>query len=208
MHHLELKMYFSERCSALRIQRGMIPALLKFNNSNKALRRFDAFLQGAYDDEELIARIRATAEFGGEEFDRVLEVARHRQRCDQRERQLVNELHARREFMPHVYVDHENRIPNSIFVVALTGPRVFKILNLPDHILVIQDLAQRREAVRNFLAEYITTPPERNLLRSPFGKATRMLYRETYDTYLVFDFAAKAFTETREGSPGPGNATW
>lgn len=209
MHRIELKMYFSERCSALRIQRGQIPALLNLTNPNKALRRFDAFLDGGYDDEDLIARIRATTEFGGEEFDRILEEARHRQRCNQRERELADELRARREFVPHVYVDHENRVPRPIFAVAFAGgAHVFKILALPDHILAIEDLAQRRSAVEHFLTDYITNPPERNLLRSPFGNATRMLYRETYDTYVIFDLAAMAFTGTGEGSPRPGRVVW
>ncbi|MFN5876923.1 MAG: hypothetical protein ACK45E_11675, partial [Ignavibacteria bacterium] len=91
--------------------RGQIPALLQLANVNKTLRRYDALLAGGLHDHDLLDRIRRCEPLAGEHFDEVVDATRAHIERARREQLLAQELKRRREFTPHLWVIHENKIP-------------------------------------------------------------------------------------------------
>lgn len=77
--------YLQMRCETQGIRRGAIPQLLGYSNSNKALRRYDAFLAGAFDDAEMLSRLRSCSQLVGDGFEQALAESIAEQKLDSRE---------------------------------------------------------------------------------------------------------------------------
>ncbi|MBS1562116.1 MAG: hypothetical protein JSS89_10960, partial [Bacteroidetes bacterium] len=126
---MHLQRFLCERMAALGIRRRDIPRLLNATNPNTMLHRFDALMRGSMDNASLLAALR-TSVLAGEEyaasFDAALSATEHQQRVDAEEGERMREMQARRDFVPHVWVEHERRVPEPIFVVVWFGVEPYK----------------------------------------------------------------------------------
>lgn len=198
-----LPAYLAQQCAAHSIRRGQIPALLGLTNPNKALRRYDALLEGGLHDADLIARLRACPLLAGEGLDAAIEETRRAIERDARERRLAAELRARRTFRPHLWVIHENTVPSPIFVVGFFGIDTFKRIELPEHVASDPHVGSQLVALARFLTDNFR---DKGYLWSPFGRPTQVLFRDTYDHSYVFDVATRAFTHELHEPPPIGRA--
>lgn len=199
-----LHTYLAQQCAANGIRRGQIPALLQLANVNKTLRRYDALLAGGLHDLDLLDRIRRCEPLAGEHFDEVVETTRAHNERARREQLLAAELKRRREFTPHLWVIHENKIPSPIFPVAMFGIDTFKRVEIPEHILGIEHMGPRLIDMASWLIENLRNA---RYLTSLFGRPTQIVYRDTYDHSYVFDVATRCWVDELHEPPARVTAT-
>jgi len=204
---MDIKQYLERQCALNNIRRGHIPKLLGYTNAAKALRRYDAFVSGMLDDEEFADRIRACAQLAGSGFDEALARTAHMQRVNAREQLFVEELHKRYAFVPHVWFEHERSYPSPIFIVAMFGEEHFRRLDLPEEMQSFYLTAGWVFDVRSIVKDFIESHPEHRLLRGPFGKAVRVIIRDTYDHGFVYDIASLELLGERHSAPRVGRIT-
>lgn len=185
---MDIKQYLERQCALNSIRRGDIPRLLHYANSAKALRRYDAFVGGEIADEAFADRIRACPLLAGAEFDLALANTAHMQRANTRELLMQQELRKRIKFVPHVWFEHERKYPSPIFVVAMFGEEHFRKLDLPEEMQSFYLTAGWVFDVRSIVKDFIESNPNHRLLRGPFGRAVRVIIRDTYDHGFVYDF--------------------
>ncbi len=206
---MHLQRFLRERMAALGLCRRDIPRLLNATNPNTTLLRFDALMRSSIDDASLLAALRTSVLVGEEyaaAFDASLAATEHQQRVDADESARVREMQARRDFVPHVWVEHERRVPEPIFVVAWLGIDLFKRMDLPAWAVAAEQEVDRLLDVARFLRDVPTDPSMRTLMKGPFGRATHFHFRTTYDEYYVYSIAEQCFIERREGRP-PSSAS-
>ncbi len=199
---MTIDQYLEKEWTAHGIARGRIPALLGFSNPNKALRRYDAFLAGAFDDADMLSRLRSCSLLAGDGFDQALAESIAKQELERRERALEQELKDRRSFVPHLYAEHEKRIPeHPFFAIAFLGINHFKRIDVPEEIMNIEDTGQRLLAVKEFIDNLVDAYMELRVLGGPFGKVLRFLFRDTFDVAYVYDINERAYTDVRTSAP-------
>ena len=205
---MNIVQYLQQQCETHKIRRGAIPQLLGYSNPNKALKRYDAFLAGAYDDADILARLRACNVLAGVGFEQALAESIAQQELERRERALAQELKDRQSFVPHLYAEHEKRIPeHPFFAIAFLGINHFKRIDVPEEIMQIEDAGQRLWAVKEFIDNLVDAYEELRVLGGPFGKVLRFLFRDTYDVAYVYDINERAYTDVRTSAPPEQRAT-
>jgi hypothetical protein len=171
------------------------------------IRRFDALKQGSVADVSLLAALRDSLLVGAAfsaAFDAALAATQHQHHVDAREAAHVRELQARRDFVPHVWVEHERRVPQPFFVVAWLGIERYKRLDLPAAVLAADHPADVLLDVAAYLRCVPQDPDAAVLMKGPFGRATHFCVRTTYDAYYVYSIAEQCFIELREERPVVG----
>ena len=201
---MDIKQYLERQCALNSIRRGDIPRLLHYANSAKALRRYDAFVGGEIADEAFADRIRACPLLAGAEFDLALANTAHMQRANTRELLMQRELRKRITFVPHVWFEHERKYPSPIFVVAMFGEEHFRKLDLPEEMQSFYLTAGWVFDVRSIVKDFIESNPNHRLLRGPFGRAVRVIIRDTYDHGFVYDVDTLELIEERFSAPKTG----
>lgn len=204
---MDIKQYLERQCALNNIGRGQIPQLLGYANSAKALRRYDAFVSGALDDEDFANRIRACCLLAGSAFDVAMAHTAHVQRVNQREHLFAEELRKRNAFVPHVWFEHERSYPSPIFIVAMFGEEHFRKLDLPEEMQSFFLTGGWVFDVRSIIKDFIDSHPQHRLLRGPFGKAVRVIIRDSYDHGFVYDIATLELIEERHIAPKVGRIT-
>ncbi|MFN5377178.1 MAG: hypothetical protein ACK5BQ_00220 [Ignavibacteria bacterium] len=199
-----LHTYLAQQCAANGIRRGQIPALLQLANVNKTLRRYDALLAGGLHDQDLLDRIRRCEPLAGACLDEVVDATRAHIERARREQLLAQELKRRREFTPHLWVIHENKIPSPIFPVAMFGIDTFKRVEIPQQLVDTEHVGQRLIDMASWLIENLRDP---RYLTSLFGRPTQVLYRDTYDHSYVFDVATRCWVDELHEPPARVTAT-
>jgi len=189
------------------IRRGDIPALLGFTNVNKTLRRLDAFLEGRVEDAALLDKLISAGIFVRSEYEPLFQADYQSHLRAANIRSLEMEILRRNAFVPHIWIEHEERIPNQIFFVAFIGIQHYKRIDLPPSIHLIGTPQDKLRAVTLFIEEYVANPPQFHQLKNTFGKATHFLYRDTYTHSYVYDLHARAFVGERETAPNIPVAT-
>ncbi len=155
--------------------------LLGYDNAAKFFRRFDKLLMNNVTDAEFVERIR-TSTLGGAEFEEALIATIQKQKTDRREEELSEELRRRKDFVPHIWAEHERAVPQPLYIVAIIGLAAFKHINLSDVILAIADLQQRLCAVQLFIRDEVSVSEQyRHIRRNSFGEVVAYIYRETFD---------------------------
>ena len=204
---MDIKQYLERQCALNNVRRGQIPSLLGYINAAKALRRYDAFVSGALDDEELANRIRACVQLAGSGFDEALAQTAHVQRVNRREQLFAEELRKRYAFVPHVWFEHERSYPSPIFVVAMFGEEHFRKLDLPEEMRSFYLTSGWVFDIRSIVKDFIECNPTHRLLRGPFGRAVRVIIRDTYDHGFVYDVDTLELIEERFSAPKTGRIT-
>lgn len=204
---MDIKQYLERQCALNNVRRGHIPKLLGYTNAAKALRRYDAFVSGALDNEELADRIRACVQLAGSGFDEALAQTAHVQRVNHREQLFAEELRKRNAFVPHVWFEHERSYPSPIFVVAMFGEEHFRKLDLPEEMQSFYLTAGWVFDVRSIVKDFIASNSNHRLLRGPFGRAVRVIIRDTYDHGFVYDVDTLELIEERISAPKVGKIT-
>lgn len=191
-----LQEYFRTQLLSKGFTRGNLPQLLQLSNSNKCLRRFDAFQKGNFIDQDMLARIRACEALSGPEFEQALTLAVKTKADEEREQDLLVELKARKVFVPHVWVIHDRTIPSPIFVVGFLGVHRFKYLEIPSHILEIENITSRLQKVQEYFLFVLQDNPNAECMFGPFGRATGFLFRDEFDH--VYEYSLKDMTYINE----------
>lgn len=204
---MDIKQYLERQCALNNIRRGEIPKLLGYANQTKALRRYDTFVGGSIDDELLANRIRACPELAGQDFDVVLAHTAHMQHVNRREQMFNEELRKRHAFVPHVWFEHERKYPSPIFVVAMFGEEHFRKLDLPEEMQSFYLTAGWVFDVRSIVKDFIESNSTHRLLQGPFGRAVRVIIRDTYDHGFVYDVDTLELIEERFSAPKIGRIT-
>jgi hypothetical protein len=192
-----LQQYVDARLKSKGLKRGNLPQMLGYTNASKCLRRFDAFVLGRFNDHEFLQRIRANEILYGEEFEYALKQAMYEKQIQDAEKDRVRELQARSEFVPHIWVIHENSVPSSIFVVGFLGLMRFKYMKLPDSIHKIQDEKDRLKAVERYFLQKRECNPNAEYLFGPFGRAKGFLYRDVFDHVHEYSLETLSFIDDR-----------
>jgi len=204
---MDIKQYLERQCALNSISRGQIPNLLGYANAAKALRRYDAFVGGNVTDEEFAERIRACDLLAGSALDEAMAHTAHVQRVNQREQCFIEELRKRNAFVPHVWFEHERSYPSPIFIVAMFGEEHFRKLDLPEEMQTIFLTGGWVFDVQSIIKDFIDSHPQHRLLRGPFGKAVRVIIRDTYDHGFVYDITTLELIEERHTAPKVGRIT-
>lgn len=191
-------------------RRSELPALLGFPATTqpaKCLRRVDAICAGNMSDTDMIDRI-VTSAIGGEDVANVIKQLQHLETVDRRERELLADRLAREAFIPHIHAIHERRIPeHPFFVIAMLGIDHFKRVDLPSHIIELTTIGEQLQAVWEFLDHVCSSADYYRITGGPFGRATQLLFRDSYEHAYVFDVATRNFVGEYEGVPRTGTAT-
>lgn len=198
---MEIKQYLERQCQRNTLRRCDIPGLLGYRNIPKALRRYDAFVNGNITDEWLANRIRCCPVLAGDDFDLALAHTAHRQMVDRKEQGFQKELRRRLSFTPHLWFEHENFLPRMFRPVAQRGEEFFRRLDLPpemDRSLPFEVLLLE---LRPLLKEFITRNPNHHLLHGLFGKAVSVVFRDTYDHGYVLNLETFDVIDERHTAP-------
>jgi len=207
---MNIRTFLRTRMTELGIRRRDIPRILRATNANTALRSFDDLMMGYAFDDSFLATLRASDLVGHDhvgDFDAARATTLHRLRVDADEAVRAAAMRARRDVVPHVWVEHERWYPQPVFVVAWFGVEPFKKLDLPSAVLAADHPADVLLAVAAYLRCVRQDPAAAVLMKGPFGRATHFYFRTTYDEYYVFSIAEQCFVERREGRPAVGNAS-
>jgi hypothetical protein len=206
----QLRNHVTHQLRQLQARRSAIPALLGFahtTNPAKCLRRFDAVCQGDLRDSDLIERIIGSP-LGGAILAEVFSQLRHLDTVDRQEKMLLQERRDRENFVPHIHAVHERRIPeHPFFVIAFLGIDHFKRVDLPSSILQMTDTSAQLLAVWDLMDHICTSEEYQRITGGPFGRATRLLYRDAYDHAYVYDVESRAVISDYNGVPRVGTAT-
>lgn len=192
-----IQQYVDARLQSEGLHRGNLPQMLGYCNTNKCLRRFDAFVGGQFNDQEFLGRIRANDILSGDEFECVLQQAISEKQIKDAEKDRVRELQARSEFMPHIWVIHENSVPSPIFVIGFLGIMRFKYLALPHSVLSIQEEKERLKTVERYFLRLLEHTPNTECLFGPFGRAKGFLYRDVFDHVHEYSLETLSFIDDR-----------
>jgi len=176
---------------------GNLPQMLGYTNASKCLRRFDAFVLGRFNDHEFLQRIRTNEILYGEEFEYALKQAMYEKQIQDAEKDRVRELQARSEFMPHIWVIHENSVASPIFVIGSLGIMRFKYLALPHSVLSIQEEKERLKTVERYFLRLLEHTPNTECLFGPFGSAKGFLYRDVFDHVHEYSLETLSFIDDR-----------
>jgi len=176
---------------------GNLPQMLGYTNASKCLRRFDAFVLGRFNDHEFLQRIRTNEILYGEEFEYALKQAMYEKQIQDAEKDRVRELQARSEFMPHIWVIHENSVASPIFVIGSLGIMRFKYLALPHSVLSIQEEKERLKTVERYFLRLLEHTPNTECLFGPFGRAKGFLYRDVFDHVHEYSLETLSFIDDR-----------
>lgn len=194
----------------LGMRRSDLPAILGFPATTqpaKCLRRVDAICAGNMSDTDMIDRIIAS-EIGGEDVANIIEQLQHLETVDRRERELLADRRAREAFIPHIHAIHERRIPeHPFFVIAMLGIDHFKRVNLPSDIIELTTIGEQLQAVLEFLDHVCSSADYYRITGGPFGRATQLLFRDSYEHAYVYDVATRYFVGEYDGVPRTGTAT-
>ena len=184
-----------------RIERGLrkadIVLAMGYANTGKGQRRLDHVMEGQITEAVFMEKLRKALSAGEEEFKAVVE-ATHAENCAEAERrEAAIEAANRAAFQPHIYLEHERKMPSPIFVVAITGIERWKHIALPADIADWPECKQIRH-VKNVILEHQLKEDRDD--RTPFGKVTGYAYLKTYDEYVRFDLQGEML-ETCSGNP-------
>ncbi len=206
----QLGTIITQKLKDLGKRRNDLPALLGFPASTqpaKCLRRVDAICSGNMSDTDMIERIVGSA-LGSDELASVITQLRHLETVDRHEREFLADYLARKAFIPHIHAIHERRIPeHPFFAIAFLGIDHFKRIDLPSHIIEMGTIGEQLQAVWEFMDHISTSPDYHRITGGPFGRATSLLFRDTYDHSYVYDVATRKFIGEYEGVPRTGTAT-
>lgn len=203
---MDIKAYLEQQCVKTGIRRRDIPMLLGYRNTAKALRRYDAFVAGNITDEDIVQRIKQCPKLAGSDFELALAHTAHIQRVAERELLFAHELRDRITFKPHLWFEHERSSPTPIIVVAMLGEHRFRCLELTDEIAALPETDYKLFEIRLMLRDLLEQQPRHPVLMGPFGRAIRVLYRDTYDHSTVFDLATLEIIDERFTVPKMGKA--
>jgi hypothetical protein len=201
---MPLPLHLQKQCALHGITRGELTALLGLRNVNKVLRRWDALMQGA-EDADLLDRIRACPQLAGEDFEAVVTEWNLQRERSRQEQLRVQEMKARRAFVPHVWIEHERHRPeHPFFVIAMLGIDHFKRIDLPDEIQACEESGQRLWMIKELIDRILDENTEGRLLNGPFGRAVTFFYRDTFDTAYAYNAAERRFLDHRPYQPRHG----
>ncbi|MBS1560225.1 MAG: helix-turn-helix domain-containing protein [Bacteroidetes bacterium] len=167
---------------------SMLVELKSEEVTNIPLRSFVGVMMSDLSDGSFLATLRASALVGvnhADVFDAAHATTLHRMRADADE-----ERRARRDFVPHLWIEHERWYTQPVIVVGWFGVEPYKKLDVPANLLDADHPADVLLAVA-----------------ASFWRAMFFHFRTTYDEYYVFSFAEQCFVERREGRPVVGEST-
>lgn len=120
---------------------------------------------------------------------------------DRHEQERADEHRARNAFVPHIHAIHERRIPeHPFFVIAMLGIDHFKRVDLPRNILGMPTIGEQLLAVWELMDHICTSQDYHRITRGPFGRATTLLFRDTYDHAYVYDVDTQRFIGEHHGA--------
>ncbi len=180
---LPIYVYVRERCAELGWRRSTLAQELGFRNITKGLRAIDAMCEGDFSNTVVIDALRACVALRGIHFELAFEQSKQRIAIDDDEQQRSDFTKSVLNHIPHLWFEHERRIPSPVHVVAcMGGPSTFKRLELPDVVLAVKDDADRLEAVQQYVASLdLESEDMMPYIHGPFGRATQVLYWESFE---------------------------
>ncbi|MFM7775433.1 MAG: hypothetical protein ACKO9V_11450 [Candidatus Kapaibacterium sp.] len=99
-------------------------------------------------------------------------------------------------------MEHERTRPeHPFFVIAMLGIDHFKRIELPPEAQSTEDIIGFQTMCREVIDRIMSEGAAPQVVRGPFGRPARFVCRFTYETSLVFDISADAFTEVRHAPP-------
>lgn len=181
---LPIYVYVRERCAELGWRRSALAQHLGFCNITKGLRAVDALCEGDLAQTAIIAALRACLPLQGVHLEVALAESMRRIAIDEDEKMRSDFAKNVRDHIPHLWFEHERRIPSPAYVVAfLGGASTFKRLELPDVILAVADDGDRLVAVRHFVTSLdLESEDMMRYMHGPFGRATHVVYRGRFET--------------------------
>ncbi len=160
---------------------------LGYQNLNKGYRRLKELIETGYCPEEMGKKLPFAL---GVEAEKVEEAWRATQRQIQEEEeraQREREAYERKNFRPHLYLQHERRWPQSVAIVAFGGEERWKVIWLPPDIHLLEWPEQERivrETIRNHQATFEAHTGQ-------FGRTVGYIYCPTYDERILFSIEGK-----------------
>lgn len=91
--------------------------------------------------------------------------------------------------------------------MGLFGEERFRVLELPDDITSTMPPTYWLVEVTSFLKDFVLRNKKNSVLRGPFGKAIRAIYRDTYDHGYMFDLDTFEIIKERNSPPRTGRVT-
>jgi hypothetical protein len=117
-----------------------------------------------------------------------------------REAQVHEQL--RQQFTPHLWVEHRPGRPScAIACVAAAGLDHFKRIDIPQHVLDINAMAQRLEALTVCIRQLPSDGPTWSRLNFGFGAPLVIHYRNAFDRYYSYDCTRQQWSVEHHGQP-------
>ena len=165
------------------LSRGALASATGYRNVSKALRHLDRLRQGGRVPPDFQVRLIAALRVEPADFEAAVEATREMQRDEERRRRETETALARAAFRPHLRVIPERRVPQPIFVAAVTGGNFWLVEALPEDILTMP-VVRRLDVVGQFArAHYARTGGS----VGPFGEIRGYLFRTEFERAIELD---------------------
>jgi hypothetical protein len=184
------------------ISRGQLATHMGYRNTSKALRRLDAFLEAGAARPEFQARLIAALDIDPVQFETAMEATRDLQRDEARRRDEAELAAARAAFRPHLRVMPGRRIPQPIFVAAVTGVAFWLVQPLPERVLSMPPI-RRLHVVGQIARDHYA---QKEGHAGPFGAICGYLFRTEFEHAIQLDIEGMVRGE-QHGLISEGSAT-